>query len=204
MGRSKAKIEASENGLSISGNAEEIQDTLEAATRNKTIVIKGASLKDAMFASYQYDHNLPGNTTNKCSVKSEVPVHSDMVDAFNDLNIHLAVICEEVESKGYSLGELQAIKKTADKIEKFTVVSFKLEGNEDDPQVTLIGTKTLKSGDLLKLETPKTKLDASYPYAHELSATLDWCVKEIEEYMNGKRAPEQQLDMFEQNEEEQN
>ncbi len=200
MGRKKVTVAEEGGTTTITGTPEDIIDAMQAASDNlkaakKAIEIKGASLKDGMFGNYSYIHNLGNNTSNKMGVESEVPVHEDYYNAFRALDVHLALICEEVEPRGFSIEELKATKKTADKIEKFSVKSFSLEGNEDDPKVVLRGTKQLKNGALLKLETPKTKLDRSYSFSHELSEALDICVLETEEYMNGKRAPEQQIEM---------
>jgi hypothetical protein len=197
MKEKKDKVEVSqEDGkTTISGTAEAITDALREATENikprKEIEIKSASLK-SIFGHFNYDHRLGNDTTNRIKVKSEVPVHDDYISAFGNLDVHLAIICEEIEPRGHSIEELLSNKKFSEKIELFSVSGFRLEGNVDDPQVVLVGNKRLKAGGYLGLETPKTKLNSGYPYAHEFSEAIDHCIYEVEQYKDGKRAPEVQ------------
>jgi hypothetical protein len=178
----------------ISIDASDLDDLAERAKR-KTINIRSAELVDQMFCNYKYKHNVGPNTTNTVSTKSEVPVHPDMVMGFRKLDAHLALICEEVDAS--LIGDINDIdhQPTSDKISKFTVTKFSLDGGDAALSVVLSGTKELSTGEAIKLETPKIFIDDSYPFATELGGTIQDCVAEVEEYMKGKQAddPQQEL-----------
>lgn len=162
----------------------------------KTIEVTGADLVDQMFCNYKYKHTVGPNTVNSVSTKSELPVHSDLVLAFRKLDPHLAVICEEVAPSAIkSIEFIPAIDPVSDIIRKFLVTSFRLDGTDDNMKVVLAGTKALSSGEVIKLETPKVALDASYPFATELTSTIQDLVSEVEQYMKGKKADEPQQEL---------
>ncbi len=201
MGRRKKIDITQENGhTTISGTAEDITNALKSATApltKKPIEIKGAALKD-MFCNYSYDHTVAANIINSVSIKSEVPVHDDLINAFNNLNGHLVVICEEIEdADAYgSLEEMISDNDHSEKFKKYSVTSFKMEGEEESPAVTLSGTKRLTTGKHIKLETPKINLDQEYLFASELSIAIADVIDEVERYMTGKRAPDRQQELF--------
>jgi hypothetical protein len=193
-GRTEGIDVTHENGTAtISGTAEAIMGALDKAAekaKRKGIVITAAELVDQMFCNYKYEHSVGPNTINKVSTKSEVPVHSDLVIAFRSLDAHLALICEEVDKD--LIGDINDIdhEPTSEKISQFTVTHFILDGTDEARSVVLKGTKTLTTDEDIKLETPKIILDDSYPFATELSSTIQDCVKEVEEYMKGNKQAE--------------
>jgi len=187
-----------ENGTTtISGTAESITDALKKAAerasekaKRKSIVITAAELVDQMFCNYKYEHSVGPNTVNKVTTKSEVPVHSDLVVAFRNLDAHLAVICEEVNPA--LIGDINDIdhEPTAEAVQKFLVTHFIVDGSDDARSIVLKGTKDLSTGESIKLETPKIILDDSYPFATELSSTLQDLLREVEDYMKGTKQAE--------------
>jgi hypothetical protein len=175
---------------------QKIQDARERA--RKAIDIRAAELKDQMFCKYRYLHNVGKGATNKINTDSEVPVHPDLVACFRRLDAHLAVVCEEVASD--SVTDIDKAPhspddQVCDEIKKFQVTSFRLDGVEDAMSVVLSGTKELSTGEYIKLETPKISIDESYPFAMELSSTLQDAVSEIEQYMKGKQAESPQPEL---------
>lgn len=168
-----------------------VEKVMDIITRPaKPIDIRSAELVDQMFCKYKYTLVVAPNTVDTISRNSELPVHHDLVGAFRKLDAHFALICEEVEAD--KIGDINDIdhQPTADKIEKFTVTKFSLDGDADSLSVVLIGLKELSTGEQIKMETPKKRVDGSYPFAVELSSTIDDCVTEVELYMQGVKQAE--------------
>lgn len=176
----------------------------------KDIVIKAAAIKDS-FCNYTYEQEIAPNTTDTVSRKSGQLIHEDMRSAFSTLHAHLAAICEEIEV--YPSLDIEKIEKYDEmvhregslehKVSHFTVSALKIEGTGENEGVTLLGQKRLKTGEYVKLETPKVKwIDTTYIYVNELRIATDKCVEEVELYMAGKCAPRLvQQDLFEEEEE---
>lgn len=209
MGRKKktelsdVNVTVGSGGATLTTTGEKLIARLKAIEENrqekKPIDIRSATVKDGMFCHYSYDHTVAANTTNDISVKSSVPIHDDMRNAFHKLYAHLAVICEEITVQ--EIGDIDNLPFGDDhplniKIGAFTVSSFRLDGKEEKEGVILIGWKRLSTGDLLKLEAPKIKWSAGYHFINELRVAIHDCIAEVEEYMKGKQAPPAQKSLF--------
>ena len=81
--------------------------------------------------------------------------------------------------------------------EKFNVHAFKITGIGDSEGVQLSGTKLLQIGKTVNITTPKLRWDEDYFFISELSEAIEDCKTEVNEYLNGKHAPDNQTDMFE-------
>src|SRR5574341_902548 len=80
-----------------------LQKIEEGQQEKKQIEIKSALIKNGMFCSYNYDENLPSNVVRSQSVPdTNIPVHPDLLLAFKKLNVHLALICEEIKPEEIS------------------------------------------------------------------------------------------------------
>jgi hypothetical protein len=173
---------------------------------NNAIEIKAAKLKDD-FCNYSYELTEGVTAGDICNRSGASIVHDDMKLAFKKLNVHLAVICEEISSNDIDIDNLPDIaddtlkgkeKTLARRIDSFAVSAFKIDGTGENEGVTLIGTKRLSTGDYLKLEAPKVKWSESYDFINELMADVSECKNEVEAYMNGKTAPKMvQQELFE-------
>lgn len=172
--------------------AEEVVDEVV-----KTIEIRGAKIKDD-FCNYTYELKTGPTAGDALNRSGASIIHEDLKAAFKKLNPHLAVICEEVDSnKINDIADYEALDLMGDyranSIEKkmlsFFVTQFLIEGSGKNESVTLIGFKRLSTGDDLQLKTPKIKWAGVYQFVDELRATIDVCIAEVEEYMNGKTAP---------------
>jgi hypothetical protein len=182
-----------------------LQQIEDSRQHKKPIEIRSTVIKDGMFCHYSYDHTVAANTTNDISVKSSVPIHDDMRNAFHKLYAHLAVICEEITVQ--EIGDIDNLPYGDDhplnmKIGAFTVSSFRLDAKDEKEGVILVGFKRLSTGDYLKLEAPKIKWSAGYHFINELRIAIHDCIAEVEEYMNGKQAPPAQKSLFDEAEEE--
>lgn len=123
--------------------------------------------------------------------------HDDLINAFALLRPHLAIITDCVEAHKKTLYDLD---DDVESLEKFKVTSFSKGGTGEHEGVTISGSKKLSGGRILNLNTPFTKYyDENDPYDHadELSSLITHICNEVEAYLDGKIAPDAQLDMFE-------
>lgn len=205
MGRKKTEV-----GVKKQVNfytQERLKKLAEKDLEPKQIEIKSGTLKDNMFCHYGYDHTVAINTTDSVTRKSQIPVHDDLKAAFRDLNVHLAIVCEEIHPD--DIGDIDHLPELdpdpdmteedqdpmAVKLSRFTVSSFKVVGNGENEGVILTGQKRLSTNDYVKLETPVTKWQSDYAFVNELHVAVFNTVEEIEQYMNGKQAPQRQTEM---------
>jgi len=154
------------------------------------VKIKKAKIKDSMFLEVEYTEQLPGHNKKDRKESSTVPVHEDMKHAFEQLHVHLAILCDEVKTP--KRGDLEGISYP-----EFSVGGFTIGGSGENEGVTISGSKEGKYG-TVNLNTPFTKYEASdYPFISELAACIESCVYEVEQYLfDGKRAPEVQMELF--------
>ncbi|MVT11349.1 hypothetical protein [Chitinophaga tropicalis] len=186
---------------------ERLQKLVEKQLGGQEIEIRAGYLKDNMFCHYEYDHTVAANTTDNIKRKSQVPVHEDMITAFSDLDVHLAVIWKEINPEEIkdidNLPELiedldlddPGQDKLAVMLSKFSVNAFKIVGSGENEGVVLIGQKQLDNYENGKLETPVVKWQSDYPFVNELHVAVFNAVEEIEQYMQGKQAPPKQQEL---------
>ncbi len=212
--RSTIKVE----GNTISGTAADITERLKKVADKinlkesgnnqpeHPIEIKGASLKDD-FCNYTYELTQEPTKGDTCKRSGASIIHDDMKAAFKKLNVHLAVICEELPAEdiqdiehfeNMDFGEEQIKGSTQELVQRFTVSSFMLDGDGEKESITLVGEKRLSTGEYVKLTTPKKSWFGDYAFVNELRVAIDDLKIEVEEYMNGKAAPKMvQTEMFE-------
>lgn len=169
-----------------------------------SITIKSGTLKGVYSLNYSYEKTIDGDK-NDVKVSCNAPIHDDLKRAFYNLIPHLALICEEVLQDDV----LQFITNGFDEVDrdeesdqnklkqKFNIQSFKVTGSGDSEGVQLSGYKLLSIGKSISISTPKIKWNSDdYQYTSELSEAVEACKIEVNEYLNGKYAPDNQLDMF--------
>jgi len=136
-------------------------------------------------------------------------VHIDLIDEFERLDFHVTLICEQV-----NLEEAEEVEEIVDNLmvrnhwklndhdtiiaSKITCTGLSMGGSGDYLGVTLIGRRELEEGKILNLITPFTTLkheNSSYMYRHELYSILMRIETEVLLYLEGKRAPEAQLEL---------
>jgi hypothetical protein len=185
------------------------------------VKIKKAKLVSDLFLYVEYEEKDKDGKLKSKTEDSEIPVHDDLKNAIQKLHKHLALLCEEVSIKGRpkTIEEFDSealylkVDKSVDDISdeepearqsKFTAKSFSIGGNGENEGVTISGMKKLKTGKVVNLNTPFTKWsDTEYPFIDDLSADIETCYYEVEQYLfHNKRAPEQQLSLFPETEEE--
>lgn len=162
----------------------------------KTIEITAASLVDQMFCNYKYKRRVAPATFDKVAIKSEVPVHPDLVKCFRRLDTHLAVICEEVSALAIDDIEDIGSEELREKVSKFLATDVVINNSGEVYVLVIKGTKELSTKDCITLETPKVVVDNDYPFAQELTDTIIDLISEVELYMRGeKQAEASQLEM---------
>lgn len=179
----------------------------------KLYIINSAALKDS-FCNYSYEIASGVTKGDVCNRKGSLLVHDDMKNAFKKLHPHLAVICEELDPK--KINDIDSIedydyelhKETGleYKVSRFHVDSFQITGSGENEGVSIIGSKMLSTGEIVKLTSPKKAWEGDYIFIMELRAVMDDIISEVELYMTeGKSQPkviQAELEMPEVNENE--
>ena len=157
---------------------------------NKEVEIKGASISDALCA-YSYElmkGPTKGDTLNR---KGAHIVHDDLQIKFDQLDVFFAHLDDAYtgNTNVTPLAELETESET----EKYHVTGFKISGVEENKSVILSGWKEVTNG-IVKFDTPKIKYSSAYLYLSEMKERVQSAIDEVEEYMNGKTAPQDDPD----------
>lgn len=132
------------------------------------------------------------HSEDKSDVKS-LP-HPDLLDALEILRAHYAILANQ-------LGAREADLPSLDDDPKFLML-FKIEGikvNYDTSSATcaMKGTSATEFG-TLKIETAPVSFEGNYQWKDEFSHAVQHLCDEALRYLDGKIAPTNQLDMFDQ------
>jgi hypothetical protein len=150
------------------------------------ISIVKAEIKDD-FCNYDYEVTEGKATGFTHGVKGKGVIDDDMRTAFSKLAVHLAVIDDMYKHSGKTIEDID--QHHSDELATlYSVTGFKIVGGEDSEAIILIGNKYLSGGSRMKLESPKTSIDASssYKWWNELKTAADKCREEVSMYHNGK------------------
>lgn len=157
------------------------------------IEITGAKLVGGLFCHYAYREDIGKNRHDyHKGVKSERPVHEDLVNAFKALGVHLPVILQDIEPGqiediNSDVNNFKGTEAFLEMLKKYTVVEVVREIEEGRAQ--LIGTKSLDLG-ILGVETPMIRYEGEYFYKLEYQFAIDRLMREVLLYREGKQAPE--------------
>lgn len=168
-------------------------ETTEQEEFDHPIEIRSAAIKD-LSCNYTYEI-LVGKTKGDVSTRKGAQViHEDLGKAFKEMDVFLAHIDGAFESWAKNQTPIQDLEAD-EKLANYSVSGFKISGQEENKSVILIGYKETDFG-TISFDTPKIKLVSTYLYKEELNDRLIYLIKEVEEYMNGKTAPQfEQLTM---------
>ncbi|WP_411898529.1 hypothetical protein [Elizabethkingia bruuniana] len=151
------------------------------------IEIRSAAIKD-LSCNYTYEF-LVGKTRGDVSTRKGAQViHEDLGKAFNEMDVFLAHIDGAFESWANNQTPIQDLEAD-EKLANYSVSGFKISGLEENKSVILVGHKETDFG-TISFDTPKIKLVSTYLYKEELNDRLITLINEVEEYMNGKTAPQ--------------
>lgn len=178
---------------------------------NSIISIKQATLKGNLFIEVIYDEKLPNNITNTIKRNSTAPVHQDLINAFSELDVHLAIICEEVEiTTDKKLEDIKAgLKefretqnedlfgnKVLEKCASFHSNFYKIVGSGSNEGCIIGGNKQLTTGQHVGLMTPYTKYNDEYKFGDQLGEVISAIDYEIQQFiLHGKQAPAAQQEL---------
>lgn len=164
--------------------AMEIDDLIKS--QDKEVEIKGAALSDAL-CSYSYEL-LKGLTKgDTLTRKGAHIIHDDLQDKFNLLNVFFAHLDDAYTgiTNATTLEQLEQEPET----EKYYVTGFRISGVEENRSIMLSGWKEVSEG-IIKFDSPKINFKSAYLYLHQLKVRIFEAVYEVELYMNGKTAPQ--------------
>lgn len=175
------------------------------------VTIKKASLRGSLFLNYDFEQT-DADVKNTIKTSSDAPIHDDLRNAFRALIPHFAYICEEVKDEALTQKAIENPEMYLhdrelapdDTFFKFRVGEFSLEEKKGFEYLTLFGCKSLATFQEVCFSSPKIDMeDTNYPFATELKEAIEVCKVEVLAYMQGKQAPKAQLEMFNDEEEEQ-
>lgn len=154
--------------------------------------IKKAQLTSGLGLKVSYTQPEKDGSISKFDRECSSPVHEDLTNAFEKLNVHLGTISEIMPE-----GEIDDIENPSHELlDSFHIQEFEI--TEHDTGVKLAGSRTLSTGKHLSLKTPAVKWGAKKPYlfAGNLAECIEACKHEILQYLfKGKRAPDAQQEI---------
>jgi hypothetical protein len=171
---------------------------------NLTLTIKKAKIADDTFLETEYlltEADGDDTVSTEIASKSRKIIHEDLKKAFNRLIPHLVMLAEIVDDENVDRYHFDTEEIYQDpRFDKFRVTGFSLGGNDEHSGVTIIGRKMLRGKKVLNLTTPFTKFDpeteqSGYHFLRELYIAVDLCEQEVQAYINGKHAPNPQLEL---------
>jgi hypothetical protein len=185
-----------------------------------SITIKKAKIKNELFLEVEYSEKL-NDGTNTVKKECTAPVHDDLKLAFKRLNVHLALLCEQVYIATGKAGiEIQKgigeeIAWQMDPNNDFTFSQpswniirgmycsgFTIGGSGESEGVTLIGYRLLGNDKVLNLTSPFQRWGDSYEFDSKLGEIIEACKHETYQYLfNDKHKPNAQLSMFDEDNE---
>ena len=170
-------------------NADKLKNMSEKIEQmsNKEVEIKGATINDAL-CSYSYEllkGPTKGDTLNR---KGAHIIDDDLQIKFDRLNVFLAHLDDAYTGNTNTtlITDLEQEIET----EKYHVTGFSISGVEENKSVILSGWKEVTEG-IVKYPAPKIKYSGSYLYLSFLKERVQEAIDEVELYMNGKTAPQE-------------
>ncbi|URM37183.1 hypothetical protein [Flavobacterium anhuiense] len=170
----------------ITINSETFTNALEKLNE-KEVEIKGASIKDAL-CTYSYALLKGPTKGDTLSRNGAHIVHDDLLMKFDSLDVFFAHLDDAYTGNKNTtpLTELEGEIET----EKYHVTGFSISGVEENKSVILSGWKDVDNG-IIKFSAPKIKYSSAYLYISELKERIENALDEVEKYMNGKTAPQE-------------
>lgn len=168
---------------------------------NNQIKIRKAKLTKKGTLEVTYDEIvMNGNQTviNKLNLSDGHKAHEDLINAFASLNVHIAIITEQVrtQEKSNKIIARDFVHKDDIAILDAIKVNGIAIGGDDMEGAVLIGSRKLKDASVLNIVSPFTKYhDSTYAFAEELMQDVEVAKNEVHDYLNGKHAPDEQLEL---------
>lgn len=140
-------------------------------------------------------HHDNGNVViNKVTVKDGHKVHNDLKEAFAALRVHLVLICEQTDISPEETDEGNPSFTESNLLDRFKVTGF-VTSVGDEPGITLLGNREIELGTLNIIAPPVRYEESGYKYSQALRDDANTAIGEVHEYLLGKYAPEVQLSL---------
>ncbi len=152
----------------------------------KDVEIKSASLKDAL-CSYSYELVNGVSKGDTLVHRGAHIIHDDLENAMNSLDVFFAHLDDAFTGIKNST-PLSDLEQDVD-VEKYHVTGFTLSGVEENKSIILQGWKEVTEG-IVKYPSPKIKISSKYVYLTEFIERINNVIDEVEQYRNGKTAPQ--------------
>jgi hypothetical protein len=154
-------------------------------TLKEEFEIKSAKLHD-LKVQYSYEL-LKGTTEGDVLVRKGTNLfHNDLREAFAELDVFLAHIDGAFEAWATNQTPISDLEAD-DKLSRYEVYDFRIQGSEENKAVILIGSKDTPYG-VITFQTPKIKLESNnYLYIEELNERLEHLQNEVLLYLSGKK-----------------
>lgn len=164
-----------------------------------SIEIRKAGIRSGIFLAYEYNIEEAGISA-KNKTQSMAPIHDDLKAAFDKLIPHFILLTEELPEDRVK-GIIENDLLIPEDIQlKYTVTEFALGGSEDSKTITITGYKILSNDKSVSFSTPSQKLyddkKDGYKYSDFLRDILDILLDEVQQYMDGKQAPRNEVGSF--------
>lgn len=174
----------------ITINADKFEKAIELDelinAQDKEVEIKGAAISDAL-CSYSYELLKGPTKGDTLGHKGAHIIHDDLQDKFNNLSVFFAHL-DDAYTGNTNSTTLEELEKEVE-TEKYYVTGFKISGVEENKSVMLSGWKEVTEG-IIKFDSPRIKFSSAYIYLHQFKVRIYEAVFEVEEYRNGKSAPQ--------------
>lgn len=162
----------------------------EFASLNKDVEIRSAAIKDAL-CDYSYELLKGPTKGDVLSHKGVHIIHDDLQTKFENLNVFFAHL-DDAYTGNDNTTKLEDLEQEIE-TDNYSVTAFKVSGVQENRSLILIGYKQVTAG-VIKFETPKVNLNGNYLYLHPLKVKLYDLIDEVEMYLNGKTAPQEDPD----------
>ena len=169
-------------------NSDKLEKMLEYTENllDKEVEIKGASINDAL-CTYSYELLKGPTRGDTLNHKGAHIIHDDLQIKFDGLDVFFAHL-DDAYTGNTNTTPLTDLEQEVE-TEKYHVTGFKISGVEENKSVILSGWKEVSTG-IIKFESPKVKYSSAYLYLSDLKFRIQEAVNEVEEYRNGKTAPQ--------------
>lgn len=184
---------------------------------NKEIKILKVKINGDETATITYDEIITDDeldpVINHHTIDGGNRIHKDLARAMRQLDCHCGLVCEQIQPMKGKAGTSSQVEEDGTLISLPTRLSpedagilatmrangFSISGDGDKEAVTITATRKLKSGHALSITSPAIRYEGgkqNYKFTQVLAEDVELISREAEEYLNGKCAPNPQLEMF--------
>lgn len=167
----------------------------DAAPTGTKYAIKEASIKDD-FCNYTFEITEGVGQGASHKVVGPGIVKEELIDAFRNLIVHMAVIDDGFQHERFKDTDISALAND-EIVASYMVNQFKIKGAGDAESIQLIGNKYVNSvRGRMEVKTPFIELDnlSSYKWHNELKAAADEARLQVSRYNDGYYTPVKQSD----------